>query len=370
MINTFNGLRGYCCVWVFFYHFLKIPLNNHDLGIGRHVEAENFKWILYQVYIPIDLLCLMSGFVIAYNYRDIFLKEFSFSLVKRFFIKRFFRIYPVYVVGLLACVALYYAGIYEEKYADVSALPYHFSLTQTWWFYPTEKGALWNFPMWTVSAEWLAYFCFIPIACVFMREVPLMLLALLIIAPFIPYTYFDAVGLQPMFRVVIHFFIGCALFQFYDSYMTQKSDPISRFGSIFIFLSLISFLVLIFDGIAVMLDHKLYTFLFLNCILILALTRSKGYATRIFDNRISRFFGKISYSFYVIHFPVLIFLSQFDEQFIDSLIFEHHGNQLYLWLFVVAVFAVVTAVSTLLYYAVEKPILTRSRKMKMSKAVK
>jgi peptidoglycan/LPS O-acetylase OafA/YrhL len=48
-----------------------------------------------------SLFFVLSGFVIQYNYADIFLKERLPSATFKFIVARFARLYPLYVLSII-----------------------------------------------------------------------------------------------------------------------------------------------------------------------------------------------------------------------------------------------------------------------------
>ena len=101
-----DGLRGYASLWVFLGHIciltqFNIPLlSNPDLGV--------------------DLFILLSGYLMAKNYIERRLAEpwESKMTIIRFWMRRFFRIAPLYYFLLLIA---FYFGEHFGYYRDVIA---------------------------------------------------------------------------------------------------------------------------------------------------------------------------------------------------------------------------------------------------------
>jgi peptidoglycan/LPS O-acetylase OafA/YrhL len=120
--------------------------------------------------IGMPLFFVLSGFVIHYNYAEPIERNAARG-VWNFFVARFARLYPLYIF----CIAFEFA--FRNSYAQLpastgQALPYYLSLTQTWFYAPSNDSALiqrfWvtSQVSWSVSTEWFFYFAY-PFICIF-----------------------------------------------------------------------------------------------------------------------------------------------------------------------------------------------------------
>jgi peptidoglycan/LPS O-acetylase OafA/YrhL len=146
-------LRFFAAIWVVLYHYvwwftspgaptLKIPLIIEG-GLG------------------VDFFFLLSGFILTHAH----LRQIRTSTlnVKQFLIKRLARIYPLHLATLLFFLALVIAlhvcripVLNPERYDPVQ-LVLNIFLLQAW---QTHDAGAWNFPSWSISAEWFAYLIF------------------------------------------------------------------------------------------------------------------------------------------------------------------------------------------------------------------
>jgi peptidoglycan/LPS O-acetylase OafA/YrhL len=78
-------------------------------------------------------------------------------------------------------------------------------------------------------------------------------------------------------------------------------------------------------------------------LLVFATACSSGLAVRIFDNRVVFYLGEISYSIYMVHFPLLRFLTHNYGDWFGGI--AESSSQLALWLLAFGVFALLIAVS-------------------------
>jgi peptidoglycan/LPS O-acetylase OafA/YrhL len=119
-----------------------------------------------------SLFFVLSGFVIQYNYADIFLKEHLPSATFKFLVARFARLYPLYVLSIILWPKPHLA---EYK----GTLLAYASLTQSWF---NVQMAIFP-PDWSISAEWFFYFAFIPLVFLVSRiERPLFVTAIFLVA--------------------------------------------------------------------------------------------------------------------------------------------------------------------------------------------
>ncbi len=107
--------------------------------------------------VGMELFFVLSGFVIHYNYADVGRLPHSQNLA-RFYIARFARIYPLYVL-FLALQHVLYGG-------DLRATAFFLGMTQSWVFVLFGGvplfGHLSAFITWSISTEWFFY-CLYPI---------------------------------------------------------------------------------------------------------------------------------------------------------------------------------------------------------------
>jgi peptidoglycan/LPS O-acetylase OafA/YrhL len=107
--------------------------------------------------VGMELFFVLSGFVIHYNYANVGRLPNSQNLA-RFYIARFARIYPLYVLFLALQHALY-GG-------DLRATAFFLGMTQSWVFIILGGvpliGHLSAFVTWSISTEWFFY-CLYPI---------------------------------------------------------------------------------------------------------------------------------------------------------------------------------------------------------------
>ncbi len=161
-LPALTGLRFFAAFFVFI---------SHGLGQLMPVEGAPFDWYLYLTTLASEgmmLFFVLSGFVIHYNYASA-IQERPAHGTYNFFVARFARLYPLFIVGLLFDLAHHYG--YTTLTASFSdAISYYLTLTQSWFYIPLSGHALiYQFGHtpsvgWSVSTEWFFYLVY-PLIC-------------------------------------------------------------------------------------------------------------------------------------------------------------------------------------------------------------
>lgn len=154
-IRPLTSLRFFAAAWVVAYHYLTPALQ---------ADPDVPAWALAFVrsgFVGVPVFFVLSGFVLYYNYEA---TDFRAAGARRaFWVARFARIYPVYILAFLLAVppALY------ALWANVPGLPSvqdHVLgaflsplLLQAW---SGSAHAAWNTPGWTLSVEAAFYVAF------------------------------------------------------------------------------------------------------------------------------------------------------------------------------------------------------------------
>lgn len=144
--------RALFAVSVFTYH---VNLQSHYAG-----RLGPFSWLVRDGALGVDGFFILSGIVLAYAHRSL---TATLGEVRLFLMKRLVRIYPVHVVtiGLFALMLL--AGPLlgsmprEPDRFGSDELVRHLALLHAWGF---SNRYAWNYPSWSISAEWAGYLVF------------------------------------------------------------------------------------------------------------------------------------------------------------------------------------------------------------------
>ena len=148
-LKSLTGLRIVAAGWVLVYHFRnRLGLDLEQVGM------------IDKGYLGVDLFFILSGFILSHVYVRAWAEgRFPYG---SFLWARLARLYPVHLLTLGATIMLWglgrWAGArFEAAAFDPAAIPQHLLLVHAWWATPTVQ---WNFPSWSISAEWFAYLTF------------------------------------------------------------------------------------------------------------------------------------------------------------------------------------------------------------------
>jgi peptidoglycan/LPS O-acetylase OafA/YrhL len=134
-------------------------LYGHALGWDAQFQNTDVDSYLGFIGIPgMSLFFVLSGFVIHYNYRDLFLRRGFARAICEFAAARLARLYPLYLAFLLIAIAA--DSLIAAGPQALPILGYFITSTQSWW-YTVYSGKLiinWLFPLsWSISTEMFFY---------------------------------------------------------------------------------------------------------------------------------------------------------------------------------------------------------------------
>jgi peptidoglycan/LPS O-acetylase OafA/YrhL len=352
-------------------------------------------------YLGVDFFFVLSGFIITHVYFAS-LAQPTRNAVQIFLWHRFIRLYPVHVTVLAALVVLVYLArvnhipLNHPQEWRGAEIPWQLTLLHAWGV--TAKPG-WNAPSWSISAEWFAYLLF-PLLAPALMLVRERLAALLIaiaalagtaaIFSIADWSLNTWVGTPALARVLGEFLCGAALCRAVAlsrrharpcaghprlSYrggrdVDGRDEPGQddrELGAIRTktafslrlphpsgdLLGTTAFLLFLIGASAGLPDFGLVALLALT---ILGAATAETYLARILGSRPLVWLGEISYSIYMIHFPVLIVTRRLWER-LGIAQWTPSGKAAAFALTV----AMVIALAAMLYYAVERPARTRLR---------
>lgn len=108
----------------------------------------------------VDFFFILSGYIICHSYSK---KVNDIDEYFDFIWRRLSRVYPLHLLCLaFYCVILIAAGLLGLPASDpsrytLSAVPFQLTLTQVW---GVDYGLTFNYPAWSISAEWFLYLTF------------------------------------------------------------------------------------------------------------------------------------------------------------------------------------------------------------------
>lgn len=303
MIKPLTSLRFFFAFMIFAHHLTF--LSKSDLPYFRWIH----EYILKEGYIGVSFFFILSGFILAYNYRDSILNKKVSN--KNFFIARIARIYPLHLLCLLIAIPLTLQNSAFEFSTWIKQLFFNLTLTQS--FIPIKTFYFsFNSPSWSISNELFFYLLFPFLIILFSKlkyykfnkgllTLFLFLLPLLmLVIP--PIHYKSLFYVNPFFRI-FDFIIGILLFELYERIKNQQRLIHYNILEISSVLLLVLFFVF-HREFPLVLRYSVYYWLPMS-LLILIFSFQKGFISNFLSNRILILLGEISFGFYMFHQLIL-----------------------------------------------------------------
>lgn len=294
-VEQLDGLRGIFSVLV---------IAHHHNAFKDSAFYNNFFVINASLFV--DFFFVLSGFVIALNYVD---RIHSAGDFLTFLKKRFIRLYPLLFYTEAVFVVANLLGEHSPM-KNVGGLGLGYYLytsfdTLTFMGSSTVFGA-WisnNYPSWSISAEMISYVVFGLIVWLLPKiKYPMFVIVALLSALFILWRGEYLLAYDYGFvRALLCFSLGI----FTHRFLSTRSYRLSGFEIPFLIL-----LILSMYGVhhwQLNLWKLVFPFIFSLGIIIFA--SSSGIVTQLLSSRPFQYLGKISYSIYLNHAIVLIFVN-------------------------------------------------------------
>lgn len=290
--HALTGLRGFAALWVVSFHFM--DATNLLFPASKHLN-----WFFSAGGSGVPLFFILSGFILIHTYRDKFAR-FTWREYSNFIGLRLARIYPAYLAALAAMVFLVLLAAltgkpYTAESYPLSVLPFEALMLHQW--LPTEFFG-WNYPDWSVSAEWFAYLFVFPIAIWLLKRLAGVSHLVIIVLTL------TVCVLEPTVRagwcismVSLLFLVGALLCDLRHRLMPSLPRHLDLVAA-----------VLFFGGLwfaPEFLQRFPGAFLIVIGLLLLGLSRADGWVSRLLATRPVVFLGVISYSIYLSHGIVL-----------------------------------------------------------------
>ena len=255
----------------------------------------------------VDLFFVLSGFILCHSHltRDAGL---SLRAYLQFIWLRIARVYPAYVVAMLAMVTFVLAArhmglsITEAHYSSWVLLPELFMVHMWAWQNPQFGG--WNAVDWSVSAEWFAYIFIFPIANLLLTRIRaiwvyLVAAALLLAGLAIPWpgAHRDGTpGLSPAIIITLEFLAGAML---YGLRRRWNSPPVKAVNAMLILAMGTAVFLLAWPSLSGIGHRPLLVACF--GLAILTLSYKEVMLSGLLSARVLVYLGEVSYSLYLTH---------------------------------------------------------------------
>lgn len=146
-LRALTGIRFYAALLVFLSH---VPI------VAGMEKLSGERLVFNAGVVGVSFFFVLSGFILTYNYGDLFQERVLASDYKKFVWDRLTKIYPVHFLALLMILPI--ALNSPNLPLDWRAIPFHLLLVQCFWplSNPTFNNYL-NVPSWSISCEWFFY---------------------------------------------------------------------------------------------------------------------------------------------------------------------------------------------------------------------
>jgi peptidoglycan/LPS O-acetylase OafA/YrhL len=292
-----DGLRGVAAICVVLWHWLHFSFMPDGGFAVPHSSFPMYAFLrpAYDYgWIAVDLFFVLSGFVFFGKY-EAAIQGRKITPAK-FFWLRFARLYPLHLATLMLVAGLQAIQTIVHNYPFVYSNndAYHFGLNllliSEWGF---QKGFSFNGPAASISIEILLYGIFFVAARRGMTRT-WCLIGVCCVAMF--YLDFGPLRLSLMARGVLGFFVGGIVFRLANSLAARRTGSILVISSA-AFLIGMGLMVLSRD------DSRIFiiaasTVAFPSLMLVLLSLEDKA------GGRLGSLLGEISYSSYMLHFPL------------------------------------------------------------------
>lgn len=370
-----DGLRGIAAVYVMIGHARWLLWEGYSEGYVKHPEQYSLlnKALMYFFSLfkygheAVLFFFVLSGFVIhlkyAFNYKKTEPAPFQYG---QYLKRRAKRIYPPFIFALLLTSLLDSLGRSLHYSIYDGTTPYKLineNISMNSWSFEALLGNLvflyrnyvpvygTNGPAWSLKYEWWFYMLYPLFLLMGKRSIlfPSLLMIALFILSFFP-SYWPEGLIQDIFSMMITWWLGVLLAEIYAGRLGLKFKHVS-------FCMLVPLLLLVLKPVSNVL-HDLCTALFFTGVIAGCLCLSTGSLIIRSLEKLKKV-GDFSYTLYIIHFPILIFLSGW--------IMEHNNGKLPIGFFYVVVgIALTTAIAWVMHFFTERPFITRKPKLQVA----
>lgn len=363
--EALDSWRGLCAILVVVFHL--------DQGVNWSLRGasaiDNFDLF-------VDFFFVLSGFVIASAYERRLSEGYG---VTPFVLRRFGRIYPLHLATLGAMIIFAFWRVlfplsefnpraaFDGDIFDFTAIFTNLFLVHGIGF---ENHFTWNFPSWSISAEFYTYVLFALIWSLFVNTARVIVVALALLcpalmffAPMLPLIPGDVLSVMTLVRSVAGFAAGVLVYRLHQRFAATprlrpgwKSGLVAELGAVAA--------CALFIGWS---EAPIWMAPFVFAFVVFVFAFEAGALSRLLRTPPFLQLGAFSYSIYLVHVVALFYLgwvvAALEAQFGWGVTSPAPDGPGRLWgaapwignLIMFGVLAVVVAMSALTYKFIEKP---------------
>jgi peptidoglycan/LPS O-acetylase OafA/YrhL len=265
-------------------------------------------------YLAVQTFFLLSGFVLARSYASTRWNRLSLT---RFVVARFARIYPAYLLSLVLVSWFVFEFLLKpgRSAAQKAAVVGDYAFVLQGWTGPLNVG--WNTPAWSLSCEFFFYLCF-PLLFLWLGGGGLTRTLATLGACFVTPILLAHAGVPGGWKPIHHlsdFVAGIAAAGICGMLLRSgvSTKATRRLGFWLSAGALVAgpvFIVYphVLDGTVMNLNTVLRP---INVALLIGLATGGGFVVRLLSTGLAGYLGKVSYSMYILHIPLLWWFSQY-----------------------------------------------------------
>ena len=298
-ITNLTPLRGIAAILVVIFHF--------EIVLVLFLPREMSRFFS-KCYLMVDLFFIMSGFIIYHVYGEFFKRNIQTTTFNKYIRARLARVYPLHIITLILTIVLVVSQHFKwDEFFNPRAIPTHVLMLQSFGLHSIYT---WNVPAWSISAEFAAYMIFPVFAFVLYRSkiiTPLIISTLIIfIYCLLAFKLSKSNGTTGLYnldqtydygylRGIAGFLAGGMIYQLY-------------LKKIFYFLKADATLIILSALLLACLHFGVTDLVFIPVFLLLVLSTAynTGRVKQFLSNRFLQWLGDISYSVYLLQFPLML----------------------------------------------------------------
>lgn len=163
-IAILDGARAFACLIVVWFHINVVPYDFHIWNLQLSVPPFFASFLFFGRY-GVTLFFVLSGFLLFMPFAKALLFGNTWPSMRRFYLRRAFRILPAYYLSLILIVLLFEQRYLQPQHWQELGLFFAFLMDST---RATFKQL--NAPFWTLAVEW-QYYMLLPLLGLAMRGV-------------------------------------------------------------------------------------------------------------------------------------------------------------------------------------------------------
>jgi peptidoglycan/LPS O-acetylase OafA/YrhL len=298
-LPALTGLRFVLALWVVLHH---ISGKGNMLGAWADSLPPAAQSLVRGGYLAVQTFFILSGFVLAQSYAG---ARWSGTDLVKYGAARLARIYPVYLLSIVVVAPFIWQTMLKPGPPPghkATLLADYVFVLQGW---TGGLGVGWNTPAWSLSCEFFFYLLF-PLVFPLMRNAGRGAVALVMMACIVTPVLL-AHAQVPWFWKPIHHFsdfvAGIAAARLYDF----LAHSMRRRGAwLYVPAGVAGVILIVYPQLMDRTYGDLNTGLRpLNVLALAGLALGGGFAARLLSSPVADYLGKVSYSMYILHVPVL-----------------------------------------------------------------